>query len=563
MPPLPRLKSPVLAELERQLRYAPAEALRRQLERVEAMAGEIDAAGKYPEDWVAFRVTGYRPPASGAAVVSGEALLGDISALAERLSDAAGITWLESRERDRALDADEVCRRWNISRKTLERYRRRGLPARRVTVDKGLSKLAFLPAVVERFERANQPGLRRAGSFTRIDARTRERMLRRAATYRAKFDCSLNQIAARLAERYGRSHEAVRQLLRREPRAAFVPRAPLRERQRRVILRAWRRGIEASDLASWFGVSRGAVLRALNVERAMRLKGLLETALAEVPGPAMFGRADAAEVLLSSAGVREGLATPPVTDLLAWIEAARERQVVGPAEEQTRVAAYQFLRHRAARIAGGLNLSHPSGSALDEAETRLRWAGLLKTVIVRSQFALLVETCEGRLARPLEDMRAADLAPLLHGAVLAIGQALDQLDHTKGGRLAGAAGLAIDRFTARWLRDHAPGIAATHRATPRLRSGSSFSDWTIGLAPWRQWLDPDPRLRAASRAIEPELSRILAMRMGWTGGPPVSQKELSTLLSVPLVHAARLERRALRAALEVARMGGGSGGGGS
>ncbi|MCC6676715.1 MAG: hypothetical protein IT436_06185 [Phycisphaerales bacterium] len=550
----------MLAELERQLRFAPADALRRHLERVEAMAGEIDAEGKYPEDWVAFRVTGYRPPASGHAVVTGEALLGDISALAERLSDAAGVTWVEARERDRALDADEVCARWSISRKTLERYRRRGLPARRVSVEKGLSKLAFLPEVVGRFERTHELNLKRAASFTRIDARTRARMLRRAVRYRRKFDCSLNQVAARLAERFDRSHEAVRQLLRRQPRTgpgpAFDRREPLRERQRRVILRAWRRGLEASDLAAWFGVSRGAVLRALNVERARLLRGLLETALATVPSPPLFERADADDVLLSAPSVREGLAPPPVTDLLEWIEAARVREVVGPAEEQTRLAAYQFLRHRAARAAQGLNLSHPSGSALDEAETRLRWAGLLKALIVRSQFALLVETCEGRLARPLEDMRAADLAPLLHGAVTAIGLALDHHDHTKGGRLAAAAGLAVDRFTARWLRDHAPGVSMTHRATPRLRTGLPFSDWTIGLCAWRAWLDPDPRLRSASKAIEPGLARILAMRFGWTGGPPVSQKQLSMMLGVPLVHAARMERKALRAALTLARAGG-------
>lgn len=556
MPPLPRLKSPVLAELDRQLRFAPPEALRRHLERVEALAAEVEAGGRYPEDWIAFRVTGYRPPEGGPAVVAGEVLLGDLSALAERLSDAAGVTWIEAKEVDGALDADEVCARWRISRKTLERYRRRGLPARRVAIEKGLSKLAFLPGVIERFERAHELNLRRAGSFSRIDEATRARMLRRAARYRRRFDCSLNQVAVRLARRFDRSQEAVRQILQRGRGGEFEQREPLGERQRRVILRAWRRGIEASELAARYGVARGSVLRALNVERARLLRGLLETALSGVPTSPLFERADADEVLLSAPVARTGLAVEPVGDLLEWISAARQREVVGPAEEQPRLAAYQFLRGRAARLAQELNLSHPSGAALDEAETRLRWAGLLKSVIVRSQFALLVETCEGRLARPLEDMRAADLVPLLQGTIRAIGQALDHHDHTKGGRLAAAAGMAVDRFTAKWLRDHAPGVVLATRATPRLRAGSPMPDWTTGLAPWRRWLDPDPRVRAASRAIEPAQAAILAARFGWTGGPPESQHDLARRLGVPLVHAARLERKALRAALAVARAGG-------
>lgn len=556
MPPLPRLKSPVLAELERQLRFAPPEALRRHLERVETLAGEIDSAGQYPEEWVSFRVTGYRPPETGRAVLTGADLLADISALAERLSNAAGIGWVEAREVDHALDADELCARWSISRKTLERYRRRGLPARRVAVEKGLSKLAFIPAVVERFEQAHALHLKKAATFTRIDERTRERMLKRAARYRRRFDCSLHQIAVRLARRFDRSPEAIRQLLRRSATGPGPDsREPLREKQRRVIHRAWRRGIEASALAERYGVSRGAVLRALNVERARLLRGLLAGALATPTPPPLFERADADEVLLSAPGVRAGLDLQSERDLLAWITAARVREVVGPAEERARLAGYQYLRHSAARLVRALDHSHPSGLALDEAETRLRWAGLVRAAIVRSQFALLIETCEGRLARPLHEMRAADVAPLILGSIEAIGQALDHLDHTKGARLAAGAGLAVDRFTARWLREYGPGVMLSTRATPTLRAGAALPDWTARLCPWRAWLDPDPRLRSILPRLEPDAARLLAERFGWTGGPPITQKALAAQLNVPLVHAARAERKALRAGLAAARAG--------
>lgn len=650
MPPLPRLRSPVLIELERQLRFAPAEALRRHLERVETLASEIDPARSYPEDWVAFRVTGYRsstptsvtpgvtpkgavgemssalarsarpkpstarrPDAptpsvapSSPPLITGPVLLADISALAERLSDAAGLTWSEARDHDQALDADDLCARWKISRKTLERCRRAGLPARRVAVDKGLSKLAFLPAVVKHFEKTHAPRLNRAASFTRIDDRTREAMLRRAARYRRRFNCSLNQVARRLADRYDRSHEAVRQLLMREEaksagsvpaspdRPSFDRRPPLRERQRRIILRAWRRGIDASDLASRFRLSRGAVNRALVVERARLLTTLLDSSLVDIPGSPIFERPDARDVLLSPPAARTNLIFHPPTDLLAWVEAARIRPAVPARDEQQRITAYHFLRARSARLIRDLDPHHPSGSAIDDVETSLRWAVLLKALLIRSQLALLVETFEGRFARPLEELRSADLLILIRASLAELSEVADHHDPSKGGRLAAPAGLALNRLAARWLKDgpaafsvpvtgrvfetgrgsssltaHPSSLnpssrtpSGIHRATPRLRPGVLIPDWTRSIATWQSWLDPDPRIRAlcirepghtAEPPIEPQFISVLTARYGWGGSPPLTHTQLAELLKLPLVHAARLERRAIRAALAAAR----------
>lgn len=640
MPPLPRLRSPVLIELERQLRFAPAEALRRHLERVEALASEIDPARSYPEDWVAFRVTGYRsstptntstgaagetassrprssrskpstprrpdaptPAPSSPPLIAGPILLADISALAERLSAGAGLSWSDAREQDHALDADDLCARWKISRKTLERYRRAGLPARRVAVEKGLSKLAFLPAVVKHFETTHAPRLNRAASFTRIDDATRAAMLRRAVRYRRRFNCSLNQVAQRLAKRYDRSHEAVRQLLIREEanpssapspdRPSFDRRPPLRERQRRVILRAWRRGIDASDLASRFRLSRGAVNRALTVERARLLTTLLDSALGDIPASPIFDRPDAQDVLLSPPAGRTNLIFHPPTDLLAWIEAARVRPAVPARDEQQRITAYHFLRARSARRIRDLDPHHPSGSAIDDVETSLRWAVLLKTLLMRSQLALLVETFEGRFERSLEEMRSADLLILIRASLAELSEVADHHDPSKGGRLAAPSGLALNRLAAHWLKDgpaafpvpvtgrvenrrgsssrapHPSTLTSSsrtpsgvHRATPRLRSGINFPDWTRSIAPWQPWLDPDPRIRAlvtaptsaaAASPLDPQFIHVLTARYGWGGSPPLTHPQLAESLKLPLVHAARLERRAIRAALAAAR----------
>ncbi len=91
MPPLPRLRVSALGELAKQLRFAPREALLRDIERAEALAGEIDPERTYPEDWIVFRITGYRARIDEPAQVVGAALLGDLSALLRRFAGAAGM----------------------------------------------------------------------------------------------------------------------------------------------------------------------------------------------------------------------------------------------------------------------------------------------------------------------------------------------------------------------------------------------------------------------------------------------------------------------------------------
>src|SRR5205823_1057158 len=104
MPRLPTLRTRVLQELARQLRFESAGAARRQLARAEELAlqlleesGPAGAAGpdRFPEEWVVFRITGLRTePAGGPGdgVVARGALLSDLPALIDRLSAAAKLT---------------------------------------------------------------------------------------------------------------------------------------------------------------------------------------------------------------------------------------------------------------------------------------------------------------------------------------------------------------------------------------------------------------------------------------------------------------------------------------
>src|SRR5437868_12737498 len=133
MPRAARFKIAAVKDLLRQLEYAPAEVRRRQMDAAERLIGDIDPTQNYPQDFIVFRVTGYRPDAHDEPVTFvGEALLPDLVNLVQVLSENLELP--ERDERGTALAMDEIAKQLRVSEKTLQRYRKRGLVCHYVTM---------------------------------------------------------------------------------------------------------------------------------------------------------------------------------------------------------------------------------------------------------------------------------------------------------------------------------------------------------------------------------------------------------------------------------------------
>lgn len=554
MPPLSRISVAALARLADQLRFAPREALLRDLERVESLAAEIDPEGSYPEEWIVYRVTGFRPDVAGPANVQGGALLTDLSALAERLSDAAGLTLAEL-DGD-VLTIDELMTLWNVSRKTIERLRRSGLVARRARGDDGKWRLAFARATVERFGRTHAATVGRAAGFSRMDGAQRGRVVRRATLYR-RVGLSLNEAAARIARRYGRSHEAIRQQLIRHDREAsergeaplFGWRGPAGSSEGERALEAAARGEEPRGVAREDRRSAASVRRAMNLVRAARLRGL------GLPA----GKQAGVEIALSGGvldvpAAREGLGESGVTDLLEFIRAARKREVPLGVVERARAEAYRELLRRAGTWIADLDGASPSASAIDAIETALRWASRLKVELVRSQLALAIETVEERVGRKLDELRGPAAMELAELALAAAGRGVEAHEPGKGGRLAAPVGLIAAREASRWMKERGGMVSDERegRASGRLAPGLAFEDWTRRVAPWQAWLECDARVRGNLGRVGQDAARAIGLRQGWReagGERPRTCAEVGAMMGVSATMAARLERRAIREAL--------------
>lgn len=545
MPAVSQAKVPCIIQLANELGFASKPTLLRHLGHIDELAPQIDPDGIYPQDWIVFRITGYRPEITSPDLVPGEALRGDLSAIAEKISEAAGLTTDDIHEPYETIDS--LTKRWNVSRKTIERYRRLGLIARRLDLGGGRRSVIFMLSAVEWFESLNTKRLGKAARFDRIADSQLAKFERWAVGYRHRLNWSCSQAAARIAMRTGHSHEGVRKALiridheRAEP--IFTDPGPTTSRDQMFALRAVLRGIEPSQIAVHAGRSHNATLRAINSARA----GLIESF--DLP----IGEEHLDHTVLDSPAVNQGLLTTGDTDLCSFIKSMRTREPTVVYAEQMQSKAFHLLMTRAGNQFSALNRSTPSGPILDEIETDLRRAGMLKIELVRSQLHLVLSTIEVQIGGLIDTLDPSRAAFLLLGGIRVASDAIDRYNPSHAGRIAAPVGLAITRFAS-----HQPDIAqptSTGKAMRRIPPGHVIADWTHIINPWHRWLMPDARLESVLDQLDERDRLILVRRFGLDGSPPVTRVQLGELLDTSAMHAARYERGAIRSGLAVVRGG--------
>ncbi|MCA9290739.1 MAG: hypothetical protein KDA25_06400, partial [Phycisphaerales bacterium] len=167
MPRAARFRIAAIEDLLAQLRYAPDDTRLKQMNAAERLLAEVDPDRSYPEDFVTFRITGYRPD-SGAtpATFVGGALVSDLVIFIQALSDELAIAVSDLGRSP--LSLAEVAARLRVSGKTVQRYRRLGLVCHYVTGEGGPRRLVCFEDALEAFATRHAERVTRAAGFSRV-----------------------------------------------------------------------------------------------------------------------------------------------------------------------------------------------------------------------------------------------------------------------------------------------------------------------------------------------------------------------------------------------------------
>lgn len=461
-------KNQALKELtEQQTRYTPTARRQAQIVNAQQLLGEIDASKSYPYQYICFRVTEYRSDAHSDLLIAGDELRHDLALFIRRVERSMPAV-PAGQSVESLLTLEEVSKRFNVSTKTISRWRVKGLTARRVKVN-GRSQLGFPAVAVEKFLTEHKVLVEKGSRFSHLTDTEKEDILRLARELRDN-GCTLTEVSKKIATKLSRSPEAVRYTIknfdRSHPECALFPHVcgPLSEAAKEQIFLAKRQhdadrqnakptGETVNLIAKRFGRARSSMYRVVNEVRAKELvrapvdyiynaefddPAREEPILAEMPGKEEFEAKRAAK-------------SPP-KDVPAHMAHLYEWPLLNKEQEQHLFRKMNFLKHQLHKLQDSLD------------PTKARVQDLLKIEDLKQGIRECRDTlinCNQRLVYAQAKQKLAlgeNIDDLVSDGNLSLMRAVEKFDYGRGNKFSTYATWAIMKNFARSIPD-----AKTHK----------------------------------------------------------------------------------------------------
>jgi RNA polymerase primary sigma factor len=470
----------------------------------EGLVQIIGPARRYPYEFVVYRLTGYRPHGDElppAEPMSGKTLRADLMRLILDICDSFELTTDEYPEP--VYDTAALARRFNVSTKTIQRWRRNGLAARRLVFPNGKRRVAFLEGSVRRFVRQRSRQVERSARFTQMTDEERGDIIRRARRMARRAPCSLSDVARRLARHTNRAIETIRYTIRKHdkdhPEDAVFPylAGPLGDEEKNAIYRAFLRGASVPDLAERYHRARGSIYRIVN---EMRAKQLLSRPIKCVHN-AQFDLPNADDVILEAALGSSGAASgeapqapKPPRNLPPYLRALYEVPLLSPEGERNLFRLYNYLKYKADKLRGKLDLNRVRTRDLKDIEQLLLQANVVKNRIIRANLRLVVSIAKKHVGGP------QGLFELISDGNVSLMMAVEKFDYSRGNRFSTYASWAI-------IRNFARSVPRERYQLDRFTTGH---DEVLDIAAALRTYDPNevnlPELRESLDAVLAQLT---------------------------------------------------------
>src|SRR5438045_8126641 len=146
--------------------------------RSQNLLAELDPGRSYPYEYLCYRITEYRPDTAAGVAVPGKDVAHDLRLFVEDVSDSANVKVEDAGEPVHTVE--ELSKMFNVSTKTISRWREQGLVSRRFLFDGKRKRVGFLRSSVDRFVAHNTERVRRGERFSQLTEEERRDMIERA-----------------------------------------------------------------------------------------------------------------------------------------------------------------------------------------------------------------------------------------------------------------------------------------------------------------------------------------------------------------------------------------------
>lgn len=439
-------KNPVIRWLrDRQLSSASRDEMLTQIDTAERFIAGLDTEASYPAAQVVSEIVGESLPEAGNRKISSADLLHDVRLFVEDLSDAVELN--AEAVGEQVFTVDELAKQFNVSTKTISRWRALGLVSRRLVFD-GRKRVGFLRSSVDRFVKNNPVRVERGAKFSQLTDEQRVDYVKRAQQM-AQAGIGQAEISRQLADRTGRSVETIRAALRQHdtenPAQAIFPAGsgPLTELQKTNILRAYRRGMSVDKLCRDYNRTKTTIYRVINEMRAVRIS---ELPLEYMPN-ARFARKGADKACLGPMPDPETATRKPrrPSGLPPYLASLYEIPLLTKEQEQHLFRKYNYLKFKASRLRDQLDLENPKAALMDEIEQLYEEIVNTKNQIARCNLRLVVSIAKKRVTPD------QNFFELVSDGNLSLLRAVEKFDYARGNKFSTYASWAIMKNFARTI----------------------------------------------------------------------------------------------------------------
>lgn len=467
----PNYRNPLFLELRDRLIETSQEERLAHAARAEQLLAELGSKTDHPYGFYVARITGFGVPQGDEVLIRAEDARHDVRKLVEDVWDSASVP-IESMD-ERVLSIDDLTRMFNVSAKTISRWRDRGLVARRYTAN-GRKQIGFPQSVVERFVHRNRDRVSRGARFRQLTEMEKHEIIelaRRLIQQGESPSRTLTQVAAKTS----RSVETIRYTIKRYDQAHedLAILAGLESDADARIYSDYLRGLTASATAKRNQRTEEDVLAVI---REFRILRVMELPLQCVHSDE-FERENAAELL--SAPLPEAERKPrqvrPPAGLPAYLASLYHTDLLTKSQEQHLFRRYNYRKFRVDQLRKQLDLAQSCEPLLDEIEQLYEDAMMDKNHLIQANLRLVVSVAKQYVTPHVS------LFDLISDGNISLIKAVEKFDFSRGNKFSTYATWAIkknyartfsthlrqqDRF--RTCQDELLGVQAGYRADPLL-----------------------------------------------------------------------------------------------
>lgn len=439
--------------LEDQLaRFTPVGRKTQQQERTEQFLQEVDASKKYPYQFICFRITGYRPDSFPDLRIDGSDLLHDLPILIQSLASSQP-------EVEPVYTVDEVSKLWNVSTKTVRRWKKLGLIGLKI-VRGGKRKLGYTRSEIERFVSRNQERVEKSGSFTQLSNEEKSKIIKFASRMARLTNANVTEISLRISKKIKRSPETVRYTIKNHdrinPASTVFPDLtnPLSSESRQSIFNSYSRGEAVDILAKRFQRNRTSMYRVIHEVRAQKL---LEHNLDFIPNAGFEDANLELAILAPMPGAdeyeakRKSMKAPK--DVQTELGNLYEVPLLNKEQEQHLFRKMNFLKSKALKLRNSIlkegaippevDLLKVKVQVLDEIENLIHQANMVKDALINANMRLVVNIAKRHSGQ------VENFFELISDGNISLIRAVEKFDFGRGFKFSTYASWAIMKNFAR------------------------------------------------------------------------------------------------------------------